>query len=119
MRKAIIYILTMFSLISCNSKMYDAKDVQEIEITSLRKESVLNKVRFTDFKDIKQIIDEVNKSKKEPIKFVADYKLIIKLKDTSRTLLIRNSMMNIEGITYELNNNLGNIIDEKLSKATN
>ncbi|ELM3645111.1 hypothetical protein [Flavobacterium psychrophilum] len=115
MRTSIIYILTMVSLISCNSKIYEPKDVKEIDVTILRKDNGTSKVNFNNFDDIKQIIDEVNKSKREPIKFIADYKLILKFKDSTKTLLIKNGMMNIEGITYRLNHNLGNIINDKIT----
>lgn len=119
MKTLIIYLLAMVSFISCNSKIYEPKDILEIEVTILKKGSVINQFNFTDFENIKQIIDEVNKSKQEPIKFIAEYKLILKFKNTTKTLLIRNSMMNIEGITYRLNNNLGAIINDKMVKKLN
>lgn len=119
MRTLTIYIITMVSLMSCNSKIYEPKDIKEIDVTILRKENGIDKINFSDAEDIKQIIDEVNKSKKEPIKFIADYKLSLKFKDTTKILLVRNSMMNIEGITYKLNHNLGNIISDKIIKARN
>lgn len=102
----------MLFFMSCNSKKHNQDDVKEITIIEL----LTNKKKsFNDSENIQKITDEINNSKREPLKFVAEYRLELKFKDSMKVVLIRNSSMNIKGITYRLNNDLGLILGKMVN----
>jgi hypothetical protein len=110
-------VTIMIMLFSCQSKKMQMDGVENILITINPRETDENVITLTDKKDIELIVSIIENANREPFKFIADYKLELKLKDEVKIVLVKNNHLNIEGLTYELNSNLGNEI-KRIIEAT-
>lgn len=112
-----IYLFTIIFLLSCNKKLVTTENIKNIIIVSNPRDNNIE-IEITNSSDISNILEIINTADKELIKFIPDYKIQINYKDSSKILLIKKDMLNIEGLTYKLNTNLQKEIDKIASKAT-
>lgn len=100
MKYLVIGLFSFFtSCFKSDSLFIDPTNVIEIEITSRTDKRLL--VTVKDEKSIKSLLTEcVNGAKAEPIKFLMNYRMLIKEKNTSYSLLISGKSLNLGGKTY-------------------
>lgn len=110
-----VLLSSFFSSCFSGDKLFiDSKNVIEIDITSRTDDKLLVSVR--DEKSIKSLLaDCINGAKSEPIKFLMNYRMLIKEKDTSYALLVSGSSLNLRGKTYSSICNVEQSIKEYLS----
>jgi hypothetical protein len=107
---AISIFITM--LFGCNNKIINIQEVEEITLISNLREPIQDTLTIQDKQQIKILGDIINKAKREPVKFLADYRLELKFKDKVLNLLVQKDLLNNQGITYRLNDDIG----KKISK---
>ena len=107
-----IALITFITLLSgCQSNTIKMDGVESIRIVSNQTEQPQDTVVITAIDQIKEITSRLEKAKKEPVKFLADYKVELNFKDSTVILLVRNDLLNNQGITYKLKKNLGKRLD--------
>lgn len=90
------------------------KNVIEIDITSRADDNLL--ITLKDKKSIKLLLTEcVNGAKYEPLKFLMNYRILIKEKNRSYSLLVSGNSLNIGGKTYSSTCNVEVSIKKYLS----
>ncbi|WP_299181062.1 hypothetical protein [uncultured Chryseobacterium sp.] len=109
MKQLILIIMFLKMLIGCQSKALKIKDAQNIQIINSSGNVVYE---IADEKKIQSIISIVESAKKEPVKFIAGYKLNVKTKDTILVFLIKDDLLNDKGIIYRMQDNLVENIDK-------
>ncbi len=109
MKQLILIIIFLKMLIGCQSKAFKIKDVQEIQVFNPSGNVIYE---IIDEKKIQAIISIIESAKKEPVKFVAEYRLNVKTKDTILVFLIKDDLLNDKGITYRMKDNLVENIDK-------
>ncbi len=113
--KFLMILLSSFfsSCFSEDALFINPKNVIEIDITSRTDDKLL--VTLKDEKSIKSLLTGcVNGAKSEPIKFLMNYRMLIKEKDTIYSLLISGSSLNLHGKTYNSTCNVEQSIKEYL-----
>jgi|GEM_PF-6402095 len=114
--KALAVITFIILLSSCQSNAIKMDEVESIRIVSNQREQPQDTVVITAIDQIKEITSMLENVKKEPVKFLADYKVELNFKDSTVILFVRNDLLNNQGITYKLEKNLGKRLDE-ITKA--
>jgi hypothetical protein len=113
-----ISIISFFVMLcSCQSKNINMNGVESITVVSNLRDTKQDIIIITDEDQIKLITGIVKEAKREPLKFLADYRLELKFKDSTLSLLVRKDLLNNQGITYRLNEDIG-IEIENIKKAT-
>ena len=115
MKKNLIMALA-FLLLACNSKdLIVEKNTKKLILVELTKHYSNNLFIVKDKDSISMIIKKINKANRDPAIFIADYKIVIYYRDNStRTILCNSKRINIDVITYNLNESLRTIIVHSL-----
>lgn len=108
--KTISFLSIITMLFSCQSKNIDVQGIERITIVSNLREAVKDTVVITDEQQIKLLADVIKEAKREPVKFLADYRLELKFKDSTIILLARKNLLNNQGFTYILKDDIGKVI---------
>lgn len=106
------YLIIMSLIIcSCNSNTFKIEKVSEIEVVNLFSNTMH---RITDKEKQQHIISTIEKSKKEPVKFIAEYKLKVIIEDSVIVFLVKDNLLNYKGVTYKMRGDLSeNIKNDK------
>lgn len=103
MKGIISTIIFLVVLIGCQSKAFKISNVQNIQIINSSGNVIYD---ITDAKQIESIISIVESAEKEPVKFIAEYKLNVNIKDTTLVFLIKDDLLNDKGVIYRMKDNL-------------
>lgn len=104
-----IILITLFSFVGCNvnNPLVDIKGISKIIIcynpTSIENSS---KIEINKASEIEKICTIINEGKREPLKFIPDYRIEIHYAKVGKVVLVKENYININGLTYELNENL-------------
>lgn len=114
----LVSIMVMLLATSCINKrgiFIDAYNVEEIQVTSRLDSSFSLSIK--DPADIKKLLTGcLSNARQESVKVLMNYRLVVKEKDTSYTLLVRGEMVNLQGSVYHSQCNIEAIIDSIASK---
>lgn len=114
--KAMTLITFITLLLGCQPSTIKMDEVESIKIVFNQMGQHKDAVVIKEVERIKEIVSMVETAEREPVKFLADYKVEVKFKDSTTILLVRNNLLNYQGITYRLKNDLGKKLDE-ITKA--
>ena len=108
---ALIFIITM---IGCEgkSKLFESENIKSITITHhiVSNNKFIIEIHSVD--EINKIVDLLNYSRKEPRIFKANYEIkILYNKGLSKLILGNGNMIKVDGLTYKLNQNLNDLIE--------
>lgn len=106
--KAAITAITLFAMVflGCQSNAIKMDDVKSIKIID-NQHKQLDTVTITDMEQIRELVSVLESGKREPVKFLADYRLELSFTDSTVTLLVKDNLLNNQGITYRLKEDLG------------
>lgn len=100
----------------CQRKLIKTEEILFIKIKSIHQniEEFPGSTKvFYDEAIIKKISGILNGANKEPVKFIPQYEIQLVFKNNDvTTILVRNNLLNIQGNTYRLKENLGEIIEK-------
>jgi hypothetical protein len=105
----------MIFILSCSDKnnLIDSKDAKFMAITidtSLHNHNFNQRI-VSDKDSLSRILNKFNHCEKEPIKFYPTYRVrLVYTNGKEITILFTDSVMNYEGLTYRLNDNIQNIL---------
>jgi hypothetical protein len=124
--KTIVSLVLIGLLFSClNLGNHDIIDnnIKKIEIykitcqrnlTTCVKMEEIHILTIQDSDEINDIITKVNDAKRFIVKFIPDYKIELISQDNKMTsILINENFINVDGLTYKTNFNLGKYIVKK------
>lgn len=103
-----LFIFLIFSFLGCTNDSINLYKVNRIIVKPINKKSNIyfDSIIVINQNKIDRFIDILEQSKREPIKFIADYQVKIYSKDTILILLVHKNLINHRGITYKLKNDL-------------
>jgi hypothetical protein len=110
--KAILIILSITTFFSCQFENFNVKGIEKITIVSNLCETLKDTLEITDKQKIELLADVIKRARREPVKFMPNYKLELKFRDSSVVLLARKNLLKNKGFTYLLNDDIGKIIED-------
>lgn len=105
--KTISFITFIALLFGCQSNTFKMDGIESIKIVTNQKDQYQDTVIITDREQIKELSSIIKNAKREPVKFLADYRVELDFKDRTVVLLVRNDLLNNQGLTYKLKKDLG------------
>ena len=119
MRNFIIIVLSICFL-ACNSKnLINSKNVTKLVLIEMLHQNKETHFIVKNKDSIYNIIKKINKADRDPAVFISEYKIVIYDRDVAtKTILCNSKRINIDGITYKMNENLKTVILSPLSSKS-
>jgi hypothetical protein len=102
------YLFAMVIVAGCPNTLVREHDIRAIRITSnLAAPAENSSVQIKSREKIKDIVTQINCSKREPMVFYADYRLDVKYPHQSLVVLVHGRDLKIDGKTYVADEDIG------------
>lgn len=110
--KDIAVVVFIVMLLGCRSDSIKTDSVVSIKIVPCQKGLPQDTIIVTETDQINEIAAIIENAEREPVKFMVDYRVELNFKGSATILLVRNNLMNNQGITYKLKKDLGKKLEE-------
>ena len=111
--KKIIFIIVLLSLFGCTTSLHIK--TRSIENIIIRETNSDLRIDVSDKTQISQLLRYINLSSREFFIFKAKYTITISYGDkTAKTILLKDEMLKIEGVTYRTSKHISMFIETYL-----
>ena len=117
MKKLSYIIVVLLSLLGCTSSLHIKK--RSIENIIIRETNSDLRIDISDKTQISQLLKYINSSSREFFIFKAKYTITISYGDkTTKTILLKDEMLKIDGVTYRTSKHISMFIETYLKNDT-
>lgn len=106
-RNGTLYIFVVLFLGACFSNRLPKEEIEYLTIIANPIAGSQPTIIVTEKPLQDEIVESIVSSRREPAKFRAEYKIEIKYKTNTKYVLVNEKYLNIDGLTYVANENLG------------
>ena len=104
---SLVCLLLMSLLMSCFNNRLPKEEVERMTIIAFPVGEASSMAVITEKLLVNEIVQIISSSHREPAKFRAEYKIEIKYKNNTKYILVNETYLTIDGLTYVANENLG------------